>query len=328
MDFDIGIACGSCDAFNPMGTTGCVGCGNGLSLVPTAAQDTDRPAAADQFASTTGAAQANPLSEEELMDQVRNYVCRECSMAVPSGQKFCGTCGASVPVEVIELQIKYFGAMQMPGKARLVLIRGEAGVDGLSYMLQGTEHVAGRSEGQILFPEDNWLSARHANFVYENDRLIVRDEGSLNGIYLRVRGEVALAPGDRFLAGEQVFELQATPRDTAGPNPDQTYFYSSPRKPSAFRLVQIIKGGGLGLVHCARDKAVQIGREDCEINFPLDVYMSGTHCSVSVSASGGFTLHDSGSRNGTYIKLNAPAALQNGDYLFLGKQLLRVEMTA
>lgn len=107
MDFDIGIACGSCDTFNPMGATGCMACGHGLSLMPAAAADTDRPSAstADQFA--PGVAQANPLSEEELMDQVRNYVCRECSMAVPSGQKFCGTCGASVPVEVIELQIKY-----------------------------------------------------------------------------------------------------------------------------------------------------------------------------------------------------------------------------
>lgn len=327
MDFDIGIACGSCDTFNPMGAAGCSACGHGLSLISASAADTDRPPAnsADQFAPDL--LQANPLSEEELMDQVRNYVCRECSMAVPSGQKFCGTCGASVPIEVMELQIKYFGAMQMPGKARLVLIRGDAGVEGLSYMLQGTEHVAGRSDGQILFPDDSWLSARHANFVYEKDRLVVRDEGSLNGVYLRVRGEVPLSAGDRFLSGEQVFELQLAPRDTAGPEPDQTYFYSSPRKPSAFRLVQILRGGAHGLVHCARDTSVTIGREDCEINFPLDVYMSGSHCTVSAAGSGSFTLRDNGSRNGTYVRITAPAPLQNGDYVFLGKQLLRVEMT-
>jgi len=326
MDFNIGIACGSCDTFNPVGTAGCSTCGHALSLMSAVVPDTDRPSAAtaDQF---TPAVEANPLSEEALMEQVRNYVCRECSMPVPSGQKFCGTCGASVPIEVIELQIKYFGPMQTPGKARLVLIRGEAGVDGLSYMLQGKEHIAGRSEGQILFPEDSWLSPRHANFVYEGDKLVVRDEGSRNGVYFRVRSEVALAPGDRFLAGEQVFELQATPADSAGPGPDQTYFYSSPRKPSAFRLVQILKGGAHGLVHCAREKSVLIGREECDINFPVDVYMSGSHCTVSATAAGGFTLQDSGSRNGTYVRINAPTTLQNGDYLFLGKQLLRVEMT-
>ena len=27
------------------------------------------------------------------MEQARNYVCKECSTAVPSGHKFCGTCG-------------------------------------------------------------------------------------------------------------------------------------------------------------------------------------------------------------------------------------------
>lgn len=328
MDFDIGIACGQCDTYSPMGTVACAACGNDLAF-----EGRRRPKAqprgsvqALQSAQTPPA--RHQLSEEELMEQARNYVCKECSTAVPSGHKFCGTCGAGVPPEVVELRINYFGSMQTPGKARLILIRGDSGVDGLSYMLQGTEHIAGRDDGQILFPEDSWLSPRHANFVYEGGTLVVRDEGSYNGVYFRVRGALPIGVGDTFLCGEQLFRLDAAPPDGSAVQPDQTYFYHSPRKPSAYRLVQLLAGGGEGLVACALGPALRIGREECELNFPTDVFMSGVHASVEMGPDGGFTLTDQDSKNGTYVRIRGTQPLHHGDYLFLGKQLLRVEMTA
>jgi hypothetical protein len=262
------------------------------------------------------------------MEQARNYVCKECSTAVPSGHKFCGTCGAAVPPEVVELRTKYFGTMQAPGKARLILIRGEGGVDGLSYMLQGTEHLAGREDGQILFPEDTWLSPRHANFVYESGQLVVRDEGSLNGIYVRLREPTTLTYGDTFVCGEQVFRLDAAPRDTAGPAPDQTYFYSSPRKRYTFSVAQLLTGGGIGIALCASGPTVAIGREECDLNFPTDVYMSASHAKLESHNETSFTLTDLDSKNGTYLRIKSTQKLQHGDYLFLGRELLRVEMTA
>lgn len=311
MGFEIGIACGRCDTFCPIGLGECSTCGAPLALYAPAE------------------VQATPGEEERRMEQARNYVCRECSSPVPSGHKFCGTCGAGVPIEVVELQTKYFGTMQTPGKARLILIRGDSGVDGLSYMLQGSEHVAGREDGQILFPEDPWLSPRHANFVYdEQGQLIVRDEGSLNGVYLRVRGSIELQLGETFLCGEQLFRLDPPPADTAGPAEDHTNFYASPRKPIEFVLTQVLTGGAAGVVHCAVSRSVQIGREECELNFPLDVYMSGTHAHVERTSDGRFMLVDDDSRNGTYYRVRDTAPLAHGDYLFLGKQLLRVEMTA
>lgn len=261
------------------------------------------------------------------MDQARNYVCRECSTHVPSGHKFCGRCGTPLPQEIVELQVRFFGAMQAPGKARLILIRGDAGVDGLSYLLQGVEHVAGRQDAQILFPDDTWLSAKHANFMYRADKLVVRDEGSSNGIYLRVRQPMLLEPGDQFVCGEQVFRVEMTPKDTSGPDPDMTYFYSSPKRPSPFRVVQVIRGGATGLVACARSNDLQVGREENDINFPEDLFMSAHHAKVSLGANGKFTLTDLGSKNGTFVRIQKEIELQHGDYLFLGRQLLRVEMT-
>ena len=262
------------------------------------------------------------------MEQARNYVCKECSSPVPSGHKFCGACGTTVPPEIQAAQTEFFSAMQAPGKARLILIRGDQGVEGLSYLLQGTEHVAGKVDAQILFPDDPWMSPRHANFIYRGEKLVVRDEGSANGVYVRIRQPAPLRADDLFLCGEQVFRLEKAGADTSGPDPDQTYFYSSPKRPSPFQIVQVITGGADGMVFCARENAAVIGREDCDLNFPEDIYMSGHHAKIEMTGDGQFQLVDMGSRNGTYVRIRGEHELGHGDYLFLGKQLLRVEMTA
>ena len=64
----------------------------------------------------------------------------------------------------------FFAGVQMPGRAKLVLVKGDAN-DGVAYQLNGTEHVLGRMEGAILFPEDPLISPRHANFVYRDSKL-------------------------------------------------------------------------------------------------------------------------------------------------------------
>ncbi|MBI2894475.1 MAG: FHA domain-containing protein [Deltaproteobacteria bacterium] len=263
---------------------------------------------------------------EEPMEQARSYICKSCHSQVPPGHKFCGRCGTPMPVEVASAKTSFFGAMQAPGKAKLVLIRGE-GLDGISYHLNSVEHVAGRSQGAILFPDDATLSPKHANFFYRDSKLYVRDEGSLNGVYGRVRGTTSIEPSDVFMAGQQYFRLELTPKPADAPEPDGTYFYSSPKRPSAFRIVHLLRGGATGMVYCARETSVQIGREGSEMNFPADPYMSSKHVKLEVGAGGKFTLTDLGSKNGTFLRIHRERELAHGDYVFLGRQLLRVEIT-
>ena len=369
MEERIGIACGACDTFAPLGASWCPGCGGPLwaqQFLEEAPGETRTVSAGDAPVSPRGPTHPNgsdasppltasivlggahltntPLTtepapagssvgvaakaQEDSLEQNRFYTCKECSSPVPPGHKFCGACGTTIPEDLLEKKVEYFGSMQSPGKARLILIRGTDGTDGLSYLLQGTEHVAGRTNAQIPFPNDTWISDRHANFIYRGEKLVVRDEGSLNGVYVRVRQPVPLAAGESFLCGEQLFRADLTPRDGAGPEPDQTYFYSSPKRPSSFRVVQMLRGGSDGMLHCARESSIQIGREDNEMNFPEDIYMSGRHARVDLGTDGTFTLHDLGSRNGTYIRIRGERELAHGDYLFIGQQLLRVEQTA
>lgn len=259
------------------------------------------------------------------MDQARHYLCWQCYTPVPSGHKFCGRCGAETPAEIANAQERYFSEMQNPKHARIVVIRGE-GIEGLAYHLKQEQHVAGR-RGGIEFPDDPFISPKHANFFYRDARLFVRDEGSLNGVFVRVRGTIDISVGDTFLAGEQVFRLDPTPRATDGGDAEGTQFYSSPKYPSPFRITQMLEGGSLGMTVCARGPALVVGREGGDLNFPSDIYMSGAHCRID-DVGGKFTLTDLNSRNGTYARITTERQLGHGDYVFLGRKLLRVELNS
>jgi pSer/pThr/pTyr-binding forkhead associated (FHA) protein len=215
--------------------------------------------------------------------------------------------------------------MQVPNKAKLILIKGE-GLDGISYHLNSTEHVAGRQQGAILFPDDTWLSPRHANFFYRDNKLFVRDEDSLNGVYIRVREPATLRSGQMFMCGEQVFNVENAEALSEGPESDGTYFYASPTKNWSFGVVQLLPNGIEGIVVHNSSGKVVIGREDCDMNFIQDRFMSTKHAEIE-GGSGKFTLTDLGSQNGTFVRVDQEHELVHGDYVFLGKQLLRVEVT-
>jgi pSer/pThr/pTyr-binding forkhead associated (FHA) protein/ribosomal protein L40E len=342
---EVGIVCGRCEAFSAMGEAQCRSCGHDLSLFsadqpnfrqPSILPSLSGPDKARSHLSEIGgvsglkadAALRPPpaaKTQEEQMDQARYYVCESCMTPVPSGHKFCGRCGAPVPETILHMTPSFYSDMQDAAKARLILIRGE-GMDGLSYHLKADQHLIGR-QGQLEFPDDPFISPKHANFFYRDNRLVVRDEGSLNGVYFRVRGAVEVSPGDTFLAGEQLFRLDPTPKASDGADPDGTFFYSSPKYPSAFRLNQILEGGAIGMTVCARGSSLQIGREDGDLNFPSDVFLSGKHCTVA-EKDGKFVLTDWDSRNGTYLRIKTETSLTHGDYVFIGRKLLRVELNS
>ncbi len=258
------------------------------------------------------------------MEPARHYVCRSCSSAVPAGHKFCGRCGTPVPAEIRELKTNFFGDMQNPTKAKLILIRGE-GMDGLSFHLKAEQHIVGR-EGQLIFPDDPFVSPKHANFFYRDGSLVVRDEGSLNGVYIRIRGSVPLEPAQTFLAGEQLFRLKCVDAvDDDSPDEDGTNFYASPRKDSSFRLCQIFRGEAVGMCVHANGNSMTVGRDGADLNFPEDLFMSSEHCRID-NQGGSFTLTDLDSRNGTYVRIADERVLKHGDYVFIGRKLLRVEV--
>ena len=105
-----------------------------------------------------------------------------------------------------------------------------------------------------------------------------------------------------------------------------TYFYGSPQRPGYFKLVQVLRGGQVGMIFRAPTAEITLGREGNDINFPDDPFISGNHAMVRVTDRAA-TLIDLGSKNGTFLRVEVPQPLNHGDYVFLGQQLMRVEIS-
>jgi len=67
---------------------------------------------------------------------------------------------------------------------------------------------------------------------------------------------------------------------------------------------------------------IAIGREDGDLTFPSDPYVSPVHAMLS-RRNGELFLRDLGARNGTWLFIDAPYRLQDGDTILVGSQILR-----
>jgi pSer/pThr/pTyr-binding forkhead associated (FHA) protein len=70
-----------------------------------------------------------------------------------------------------------------------------------------------------------------------------------------------------------------------------------------------------------RGEAV-IGRGDADIKFEFDVYLSPLHARIDMN-NGALWLRDLGSRNGSWVFIEAPTKLIDGDLILIGSQMLR-----
>jgi pSer/pThr/pTyr-binding forkhead associated (FHA) protein len=75
------------------------------------------------------------------------------------------------------------------------------------WVLRRPEEQLGRERGEIVFPEDGFISGAHCKLVTRDGRFFLRDIGSTNGSYLRIKGEGILAQGDLILLGQQLFKI-------------------------------------------------------------------------------------------------------------------------
>jgi pSer/pThr/pTyr-binding forkhead associated (FHA) protein len=210
------------------------------------------------------------------------------------------------------------------GRARLTVISGE-GHDGVTFTLAGSDHYAGRIDCPILFADDPFISPVHANFYYRGGHLVVRDEGSVNGVYIRVLGTAVIPPGARVMVGEQLLEIGIADEVPDLPDPDGTFFFASPNKGRALRVAQPLRGGGVGQVRLAPAGRLTVGREGNDLDFPADPFISGHHAQFELEGDE-LRVVDLSSKNGTFIRIGGEQTLAHGDYVFMGQQLLRVEI--
>jgi pSer/pThr/pTyr-binding forkhead associated (FHA) protein len=85
----------------------------------------------------------------------------------------------------------------------------QAGVTRDLYHLGRSEMVLGREQGDIVFPEDEFISRRHAQLSFRDGVGRIEDLGSSNGTFLRLRGPHTLASGDLIRVGDELLRFEA-----------------------------------------------------------------------------------------------------------------------
>ena len=208
----------------------------------------------------------------------------------------------------------------------LTLIRSPD-LDSIRFVVKD-HSIIGRDEGHLIFKDDPYISPVHATLYYKENELFIRDEGSFNGVYIRLYDPIELTEGETFIAGEQLFCLESEPQPMAIPNAQKDvetkFFANSSKGVLGYYLIQKLDGGQNGAVYPFVESSITVGRQGCDVNAPMDRFMSSRHCHVSLM-NGKVILTDTGSKNGTFVKIKGEQKLNVGDYVLIGKQLLQVQ---
>jgi pSer/pThr/pTyr-binding forkhead associated (FHA) protein len=203
------------------------------------------------------------------------------------------------------------------------------GSDGQRYPLTGEYMVFGRAGADVAFDDDRFLARQHARLERKADGAVaIHPLDSLNGVFRKADAPIELGDGTTILLGREVLRYERVSAEEASGHPlvrhGVALFGSPPREPWG-RLVQLVPSGGYRDVrHLAGDEVV-LGREDGDIVFRDDAFMSRRHAAVTWDGRRA-QLTDLGSSNGSFVRLSGPTALKHGDHVRMGDQLLRIEL--
>lgn len=79
------------------------------------------------------------------------------------------------------------------------------------FPLRGGANVLGRDIGDVSFPTDRSVSARHARLTVGPDHALLEDLGSSNGTFVRLAAPTSVRPGDQLLVGNQLLRVEPIP---------------------------------------------------------------------------------------------------------------------
>jgi serine/threonine protein kinase len=184
------ISCPSCSTFNEAIWFFCQNCGTKL-------HDADGQLLQPVVHREKSAENAR-YKDDELVESM--LACLNCNSVNRLGSNFCAVCG--VPVDHMQMR---------PSIMPRLRVMQENGI-GESYDLDSDEIVIGRISGNLRFPEDDYMSGRHARIVRMGKYFVLIDENSRNGIFINNKRLIAkkqylLNPGDLIRMGKTTLEF-------------------------------------------------------------------------------------------------------------------------
>ena len=216
-------------------------------------------------------------------------------------------------------------AKEQKARFRLVVQRSLAGGPAF-YEPLGDGAIIG-ADGAIAIVNEKFCHPREAQIRWVKGRVWLHDLEHGNGVFLRIRQPVELEIGDEFIVGDQLLTIERNPDPNDGPGEGPTYFYSSPKWPSSFRVVQLFEGGAKGACVVARGTTMQIGSAIGDFVFTADPLVDDQHCLVEEQA-GAILLTDLESRTGVFVRIKGEQELVQGDEVMVGRTRMALEIVA
>jgi pSer/pThr/pTyr-binding forkhead associated (FHA) protein len=196
------------------------------------------------------------------------------------------------------------------------------------FSLVGEYAVVGRAGADIAFDEDRFLARQHARFERTGDGVKVLSLDTLNGVFKKADLPVELVDGMTLLVGREVLRYERVDPEETKVHPlirhGVALFGSPPREPWG-RLVAIVPSGGWRDVRHLAGEEIVLGREEGDIVFRDDAFMSRRHAAVTWDGRKA-QITDLGSSNGTFVRITGPTPIKHGDHVRMGDQLLRIEL--
>ncbi len=255
---------------------------------------------------------------------------RPSSPRLPGGEK----APAATPImKEVPLVTRKQPTGPAPLRAKLHVTRSlHGGPD--HYEIRGDEIVFG-SQGAVTLQGERFCHPKEAVISFDGAGLIIQDLEGGNGIFLRIQRRVEIAVNDEFVIGDQLMRLERNPDANDGPAKGPTYFRSSLKWPSAFRVSQIFEGGATGAVSMARGTTLQIGAALDYANDMVvraDPLVAPYHCIIEEQAEA-FILTDLGVNSthgrgsGVFVRVAGKHRVGHGDELLVGRTRLQVDMS-
>lgn len=228
--------------------------------------------------------------------------CPHCGQPNKAASRFCGQCGQGLTAAATPAA----ATVALAPHAGAALVIGRPGLPDLTFPLTAPSASLGRADSCDIVVDAPGVSRLHALVVRENGAYKIRDQGSMNGLYVAGRRveEALLCESDPIRIPDpygNVVTLTCLPLDAPAAAPP------APAPPGAIGLPP------------HRDE-LSIGRDagnDVTIDLPL---VSRRHARLE-RQDGAVLLHDLNSTNGTFVngqRLHGARALAEGDEIAIG----------
>ena len=184
------------------------------------------------------------------------------------------------------------------------LISGNVESDEFSVTANGLTTI-GRKECEVNFPEDMLLSGRHASISHGPEGYFLRDDGSTNGVFIKLKEArpAEIFNGNVVRIGKQM-------------------------------LLFAIENGGASFIHIdvngkplnrfeLSGQTIVLGRQAPDITLDqADMTLSRRHLSITFKDRK-IWMKDLGSANGSFLKIKNSIPLEPDDQFRVGNQLLK-----